>query len=305
MRTSFTDLVGCDAPIQLAAMGVVGTPELASAVIGAGGLGMLANPLSVQEVADAVASAARDNAGPLGVGFLIPFLVLEAVEEAARTVDVVEFFYGEPDPALVRIAGRHGAKVGWQTGSLAEARAAAEAGCSYIVVQGIEAGGHIRGTQRLDELLAEAVSTFDMPIVAAGGIGTAGRVSDVIEAGAAAVRVGTRFLAAPECAAHPLYVEALIRAGARDTVVTRAFGAEWPNASHRVLKTSLNHAERSTREVVASLGDLRIARFSAIPPHRDAQGDVLALAAYAGESVDAVNGIEPARAIVADLMSEL
>src|SRR5262244_1238589 len=68
-----------------------------------------------------------------------------AVAAAAARAQIVDFFWADPDPALVELAHRGGALACWQVGSLDEAKAAADAGCDVVVVQGIEAGGHIRG----------------------------------------------------------------------------------------------------------------------------------------------------------------
>ena len=62
-------------------------------------------------------------------------------------------------------------------------------------------------TQRLDDVLAETLAAVDVPVVAAGGVGTVERVAALLAAGAAAVRVGTRFVVAEEADAHPLYVQ--------------------------------------------------------------------------------------------------
>ena len=85
----------------------------------------------------------------LAANFLTAQIDQEAVAAAAARVPVVDFFWADPDPALVEIAHRGGALVSWQVGSLDEARAAAEAGCDVVVVQGTEAGGHIRGHRPL------------------------------------------------------------------------------------------------------------------------------------------------------------
>jgi nitronate monooxygenase len=119
--TGFTDLVGCELPVQLAAMGGVGTTELAAAVVAAGGLGMV--PRRVEPAA-----------GPCGVNFLVPFNPpLDEVEEEATRSRVVEFFYGDPRRDLVEAAHAGGARVGWQTGSADEAAAAEACGCDYVV----------------------------------------------------------------------------------------------------------------------------------------------------------------------------
>jgi nitronate monooxygenase len=285
-------------------MGAIGTPALAAAVSEAGGLGMIANPLSVAEVERSMESVRAITSRPIGIGFLIPFLVGEAVEAAAASANVVEFFYGDPDPDLVRVARAAGALVSWQTGSAPEALAAANAGCDFIVAQGVEAGGHIRGTQRLDDVLVDVLATVDVPVVAAGGVGTTERVAALLAAGAAAVRVGTRFVVAEEADAHPAYVEMLIAASRQDTVLTECFGIGWPNAPHRVLRSAVQAAEQLDEPVAGVVGDQEIARFSPLPPTREARGSVAAMALYAGESVDAVVRIQPARRIVAELTGE-
>src|SRR4051812_6152369 len=85
--------------------------------------------------------------------------------------------------------GGGGAVAGWQVGSFGEAQAAVRAGCDYVVAQGIEAGGNVRGTQPLEQVLLEVLSAVEVPVVAAGGIGSADRVSGVLALGASAVRV--------------------------------------------------------------------------------------------------------------------
>jgi len=80
------------------------------------------------------------------------------------------------------------AVVGWQVGTAEEARAAVEAGCDYVVVQGVEAGGHLRGADSLDVVLAAVLDGVRVPVVAAGGIATPERVADVLGRGADGVR---------------------------------------------------------------------------------------------------------------------
>src|SRR3954447_11291481 len=164
----FTELVGCRLPLQLASLGgPVGTPALAAAVSEAGGLGMIPNPAAA-DVAELVGRARAATDGPLGGGVLVPFLDRDAIQAAAAAADVVEFFYGDPDPEVVALARSRGGVVGWQVGSAQEAAAAERGGCAYVAVQGAEAGGHVRGTQRLHEVLAEALPEVGVPIVAAG-----------------------------------------------------------------------------------------------------------------------------------------
>jgi nitronate monooxygenase len=97
--TAFTELVGCQLPIQQAAMGGATTPELAVAVSRAGGLGMLQHG-GLTPLADRIAQVEQAQAGPFGVNFLMPFLDREAPADVGRA-HLVEFFYGAPDPGLV------------------------------------------------------------------------------------------------------------------------------------------------------------------------------------------------------------
>lgn len=309
METDFTRLVGCRLPLQLAGMGGVTTVELVAAVSEAGGLGMLnVSVIGVDEVRRAMDELGRATAAPWGVNFIVPFLDLSVLELCAAQARVVELFYGDPDADVVERAHRCGALVTWQVGSADEARAAADAGCDFVVAQGVEAGGHVRGTVGLLPLLDGVLRVVDVPVVAAGGIGTGRAVAAALAAGAAGVRVGTRFVAAAESGAHPQYVAALVSAAEGDTVLTEAFSVFWPGAPHRVL-----------RHCVEALGDLRddsvgeatvggmrmtLPKGAATVPDRDTSGTIAAMPHYAGQSVGAVTGVQPASEIVDELMSE-
>ena len=283
MRTRFTDLVGCALPFQLAVLGGVGTIELARAVERAGGLGMVPRRVVVPE----------PRSGNIGKGWLIPYLpALEEVTADARGLRVAEFFWGTPEPDIVEAGHAAGALVSWQTGSAEEARMAEAAGCDMVVVQGVEAGGHVRGTRPLDELLPDVLQAVSLPVVAAGGIASADRVAQLIAAGADAVRVGTRFLACPECDSHPIYVQELMRSRAEDTVLTDHFDddGQWP-APVRVLRVSLE-------------GALAAGNHATTPPARTAEAP-LTMACYAGLGVDHIRQIKPASEVVQELTAQI
>jgi NAD(P)H-dependent flavin oxidoreductase YrpB (nitropropane dioxygenase family) len=290
LPTRFTDLLGCRHPLQQAGMGGIATPDLAVAVARAGGLGMVSGGSRMSALLDAVPSGAA-----VGVNFLRPGLRdVPALEEAADRSPFVEFFWAEPDRRLVDVVHAGGALAGWQVGSAREARQAEAAGCDVVVAQGVEAGGHVRGTTGLLPLLDEVRAVTALPLVAAGGIGTGRAMAAALVAGADAVRVGTRFMAAHESTAHPDYVDSLIRSTADDTVLTTAFGDGWPDAPHRVLRTALAAGE--------ALGDEQV--WSPVWPDVTVGGAVEARALYAGQSVGAVRERRPAADIVAELVTE-
>jgi NAD(P)H-dependent flavin oxidoreductase YrpB (nitropropane dioxygenase family) len=313
MTNDFTRLVGCRLPLQQAAMGGVAVPELAGAVARAGALGMLCEFDTEPADARITRSLALAEGGTVGMGFIGEWLQgdLDTFELAAARLRVVEVFWSTPDAALVDRARRSGgALVAWQVGSLDEALAAQDAGCDLLVAQGTEAGGHVRGQTGRDELLAAVLARATVPVVAAGGIATAADVAAVLDAGAAAVRVGTRFVATAESSAHPDYIAALIAArSGDDTTLTMTFADGWPDAPHRVLASAVAAAEAFDGDVVAQLptpeGAVDISRFNVAPPSRGVEGAIEAMALYAGTGVGDVRSVQPAADVVAELTADL
>jgi NAD(P)H-dependent flavin oxidoreductase YrpB (nitropropane dioxygenase family) len=199
--------------------------ELAAAVSEAGGLGTIA--VNGAEAIRRELAAARALTGrPLAVNVLLPF-ARRGWFEAAAAADVVVTFWGEPKR-------RTGGVWLHQCGSVAEARRAQAAGADGVILQGVEAGGHVRGTTPAPQLLEEARGALpaDYPVLLAGGIAARDDVRAALEAGADAAVAGTRFLLSEESRAHPLYKERLL--DAEETLLTELFGAGWP-APHRVV----------------------------------------------------------------------
>jgi NAD(P)H-dependent flavin oxidoreductase YrpB (nitropropane dioxygenase family) len=298
----FAELVGCKLPLQQAGMSGTATAALAAAVSNAGGLGMIGigrqKCAVIERYLDEVATM---TSAPVGATCIAHFVRPDVVELVASRLPIIEFFYEWPD------ADRVPARVicGWQVGSVDEAKAAVNAGCQYVIVQGMEAGGHVRGHAPLSQLLHDVREAVEVPIVAAGGIGNAAAVRAAVALGADAVRIGTRFVATRESYAHPDYIAALVAAGTDDSVLTEAFGVGWPDAPHRVLRSSID-AAAAAPEVVGEtkLRDgnvMPMPRFGVSSPTRDTTGDIGAMALYAGRSVGSVDRIMTAAEVVADL----
>jgi NAD(P)H-dependent flavin oxidoreductase YrpB (nitropropane dioxygenase family) len=221
--------------------------ELAAAVSEAGGLGTIA--VNGAEAIRRELAAARALTGrPLAVNVLLPFARRDWFE-AAAAADVVVTFWGEP-------RRRTGGAWLHQCGSVEEARRARAAGADGIVVQGVEAGGHVRGTTPALQLLEEAKRALppDYPVLLAGGIAARGDVRAALEAGAEAAVAGTRFLLSEESRAHPLYKERLL--GSRETLLTDLFGAGWP-APHRVVPNAATEHHLAGRSSFAPIKDER------------------------------------------------
>lgn len=223
---SFLARAGIDSPLLQAGLGGgLSRHELAGAVSEAGGLGTIA-VIGAAAIERELSAARRLTGRPVAVNLLLP-LARRDWFEAAAEADVVVTFWGKPKR---RVPGT------WihQCGSVAEARSAWAAGADAVIVQGIEAGGHVRGTLPSLELLerVRAALPSGYPLLLAGGIAERSDVVRALEAGAAAAVAGTRFLLSEESRAHPEYRRRLVAAG--ETILTELFGAGWP-APHRVI----------------------------------------------------------------------
>ena len=312
MQTRFTRLVGCSVPIQQAAMGTISSPDLAVAVADAGGVGTVTGLGTPPEVLLRRLDGIRARtSGALSVNVLFPDVDEGLLADLATRVRLVDFYWFDPAARLVEVAHRAGALVNWQVGSVAEARAAVDAGCDVVTARGVEAGGHVRGVTPLRTLLPEVLAAVDVPVLAAGGIGDGLALAGVVAAGAAGARVGTRFLATTESGAHPAYKQAVIDATGDCTVVTGAFAVDCPlcatSPRARVLRASVERLAELDDDVVATLGRnrVRVPRGAGIPPVAGAEGHLDAMPMYAGAGAGAVTGIRPAAEVVAELAAAL
>ena len=317
LTTRFTELVGCAVPIQQAGMGAASPPALAAAVSNAGGLGMVGTARAGTGTVSAITAlldevdALTDR--PYGMNFLIapeflPYFDPAIFAVAASRARVVEFFWNWPDPTLVANVHEHGALVSWQVGSKEEAVVAQEAGVDLIIAQGVGAGGHVRGTVGVLALLDAVLDAVDVPVLAAGGIGSGRGVAAVLAAGADGARLGTRFIAATESDAHPRYIEALIAASPEATVLGSTFIIGW-DAPARTLRSAVEAAEAFAGDVVGeepSLDGTRVPvhRFQPVTPNADTTGAIETMTLLAGESVGSVTRVQPAAEIVREAAGE-
>src|SRR4051812_27657843 len=197
--SGFAERLGLEHPIVQAGMGGgVARHELAATVSEAGGLGTI-GLLPAPALATELRAARERTTRPVAVNLLLPFARRDHWAVAARA-DVVVTFWGRPRR---RVPGT------WlhQVGSVREALTAQRAGADGVIVQGVEAGGHVRGTHPGLVLLEQARRALpeDYPFLLAGGLVDATDVEEALAAGADAAVLGTRFLMSDESRAHPGY----------------------------------------------------------------------------------------------------
>ena len=160
-----------------------------------------------------------------------PFGQAQAELLARFTPRVVSFHFGLPSAELLAAVRKTGAQIWSSATTVAEARWLVAHGADVLIAQGWEAGGH-RGHFLSDDLseqigtfalLPQIVAAVDVPVVAAGGIATAGGVAAAMALGASAVQVGTALLCADEASTSALHRAALMSEAARHTTVTNVF----------------------------------------------------------------------------------
>jgi nitronate monooxygenase len=320
VTTPLCEALGTQVPIWNAGMGGgLAGPELAAAVSNAGGLGVLGmGGLPTPAIRESIHRVRALTDRPFGVNLIMPLMDEEAVACCLdERVPVLVLFWGDPSP-YVEDAHRAGTKLLVQCGSVEEARQTAASGADAVMIQGVEAGGHVRGTTALSVLLPATVEAVTpLPVIAAGGIATGRGLLAALDLGAQAVSLGTRFLCSEESRAAQEYKQRIVAAAAEDTRYTKMFDVGWPDATHRVLRnTAVREWEAAGSPPVGVrvgegdvIGKMPVAgqvvdlpRYGVFMPMEGFEGDLDHAVLYSGQSCALVNDILPAAQIVHDLV---
>lgn len=323
MQTELTERLDLEVPIVQAPIGPAASPGLAAAVAEAGGLGMLA--VTWQDAARTHATLEEIQSRtdrPVGVNLVLDETtrLLDADEQLDVCLEagarIVSFSFGH-DQRLIERTHEAGGTVLQTIGSAEDARRAQDEGADVVVAQGREAGGHVQGSVATLPLVPRVVDAVDVPVVAAGGIADGRGAAGALALGAHGVWMGTRFLATQEANVHARYRQRVLEAAETDTVYTTLFDKGWPGQPHRVLHNrTVDDWERAGQpasgsrpgedDIIAHLTeDLPVERYSAFLPLEDTEGNVEAMALYAGQSVGLTNEVQPAATVVNEVMDEL
>jgi nitronate monooxygenase len=320
ITTPLTERLGCRYPIISAGMGGPARAELAAAVSQAGGFGLLGMVREQPALIEREIAAVRQRTNrAFGVNLIpactTPKLLEEELAVCFNAGVPAMCFFWDVDAEAVAKAKRAGCLVLYQVGSVADAVKAEDAGADVIIVQGVEAGGHVWGRRGLSVLLPEVVDAVDVPVAASGGIVDGRGLAAALALGADGIHCGTAFLASTESYAHDYHKQRLVTAKPDETVHTDLFVINWPKgAPVRVLKNSVTAAaggklwgydpDKLPREVIGEDDGAKVHRYDTNSPLRNTSGDLEAMALYAGDGVARVGTIEPAGAIVERMMAE-
>lgn len=222
MKTALTELLNVKYPIVQGAMAWVADPDLASAVSNAGGLGIVGTGHdSVDRVREKIEEMKKKTDKPFAVNamFLNPNIdaVIDYLIDEAN-IKIVTTGAGNPSKYMKRFK-EAGIVVIPVVASVALAKRMERIGADAIVVEGMEAGGHIGRLTSL-ALLPQVVDAVSIPVIAAGGFGDGRSLAAALMLGAAGIQVGTRFVVAEESNAHENFKQSILKATDISTVVT-------------------------------------------------------------------------------------
>jgi enoyl-[acyl-carrier protein] reductase II len=314
-----TEFLGCDVAIMGGAMSWVSERNLVSAISNAGGFGVIAcgamNPeLLDTEIAE---TKARTNK-PFGVNLITMHPQLSDLIDICAKHDVGHVVLAgglPPGWAMDKIKGR-GAKLMAFAPALALAKKLMRSNVDALVIEGMEAGGHI-GPVSTSVLAQEILPNVahDIPVFIAGGIGRGEAIAAYLEMGAVGVQLGTRFVCATESIAHANFKKAFIRASARDAILSVQIDPRLPVIPVRALKNGETERFAAKQREVADLLDkgsvemaeaqLQIEHYWAGALRRAViDGDIETGSVMAGQSVGMVTREEPVAAIIQELVDE-
>ncbi|UCC65442.1 MAG: enoyl-[acyl-carrier-protein] reductase FabK [Anaerolineae bacterium] len=221
IRTILCDLLNIEHPIVQGGMAWMATAELVAAVSEAGGLGILGGGNAPPDYVRAqVQETKARTRKPFGVNIAIFSPYVDEVVQICidDEVPVVATGAGSPGPWMAQLK-EAGIKVMPVVASVALAKRLERMGADILVAEGTESGGHIGDVATLP-LVPQIVDAVSVPVVAAGGIADGRGLAAALALGAAGVQMGTRFICAEECVAHPNYKQKIVRAGDRATITT-------------------------------------------------------------------------------------
>ena len=314
-----TDFLGCEHAILCGAMSWVSERNLVSAISNAGGFGVIACGAMTPELLDGEIAATRALTDkPFGVNLITMHPQLFELIDVCKKhgVSHVVLAGGIPPKGSVEAIKAFGAKVIVFAPTLALAKKLLRSGGDALVIEGMEAGGHI-GPVATSVLAQEFLPALaeDHVVFVAGGIGRGEAIAGYLEMGACGVQLGTRFACATESIAHPEFKKAFFRAKARDAETSVQVDPRLPVIPVRALRNKgTEEFTRKQIEVAKLLDDgavdmleaqLQIEHFWAGALRRAViDGDVENGSLMAGQSVGMVTKEEPVADIMVQLMQE-
>ncbi len=312
-----TDFLGTRHAILCGAMTWVSESNLVSAISNAGGFGVIAGGnMPPGLLAEEIGKTREKTRFPFGVNMITVAPNFRShIDIVVREKVPFAIFAGSiPSGKDIERVKASGAKVLCFAPVLSLAKRMIKQGVDALIIEGNEAGGHI-GPVATSVLAQEFLLNIkEVPVFVAGGIGTGEMIAQYLSLGAAGAQLGTRFVVAEECIAHPRFKEAFIRAHARDAVPTSQFDPSLPTIPVRAivnegtqdfnrLQLDLLNKVKSGR-MSREEGQEKLEEFWVGALRRAViDGDIERGSLMAGQSVAFAKKIQPVAGIIEDLVS--
>ena len=300
LKTPLCNLLGIDHPIIQGGMAHLGTAELVSAVSNAGGLGIIgAGNAPPDWVKEQIYLTRLLTDKPFGLNiFLMSPFAEEIIELAIRErVPIVATGGGNPGTYIPRLK-QAGVKVMPVVSSVALARRLERAGADALVAEGMESAGHIGETTTM-ALVPQVVNSVRIPVVAAGGIADGRGLVAALALGAQGIQMGTRFICAEECIAHPRFKQKILEVTDRATMVT----GESLGHPVRCLKNKMT--QQFLRMEKAGVSKEELEEFGKAKLYLGViEGDVEKGSLMAGQIAGLIKEIKPAKEIIQGIVAE-
>lgn len=297
---TITQLLGIKYPVFQGAMAQIARFELASAVSNAGGLGILASGgMSPEELREQIKKCKEQTTKPFAVNLMLMMPNINEIIDVVieEGVKIVTTGAGTPRKFMPRLT-EAGVKVIPVIPSVKAAKKMEELGCAAVVVEGMEAGGHV-GTSTTMALLPQVTKAVNIPVIAAGGIADGQGVAAAFCLGASGVQMGTVFLATHECPISIEYKNLIVEADDTSTTLTgMKFGAPVRGIKNELTKRYHElEAQSSTLMELEelTLGSLRKAVYD---------GDVENGSVMSGQIAGLVDEIRSVEQVIVDVLEE-
>lgn len=300
MKTKLTELLNIEYPIVQGAMAWVSDAKLVAAVGNAGGTGVIATGgREASWVREQIREAKKLTDKPFGVNVV---LMDKDVEEKIKIICEEKVAYvttgaGNPVPHIKTFHDA-GIKVIPVVPSLKLAKRVQDNGADAIVIEGMEAGGHI-GKLTTMALMTQVIPEINIPVIVAGGFSDGRGVAAALTMGASGIQIGTRFYASEECNVHINAKQAIVDANDLGTEVTGALHGH----AVRMLKNKLSDKYIEMERSGAPEEEL-IKLVTGTSRKAPEEGDIEWGAVQAGQSLSVITKIEPCKVIIERLMEE-
>jgi len=297
---AITKLLGIKYPVFQGAMAQIARYQLASAVSNAGGLGIIASGgMSPEQLREEIVNCKKHTDKPFAVNLMLMMHNIDEIIDVVieEGVGIVTTGAGTPRKYMPKLK-EAGIKVIPVIPSVKAAKKMEELGCDAVVVEGMEAGGHV-GESTTMALLPQVTSAVNIPVIAAGGIADGRGVAAAYCLGASGVQMGTVFLATEECPVSENYKNAILEAVDTSTTLTGTkFGAPVRGIKNELTKRYHELEEKSSTLMELeelTLGSLRKAAY---------EGDVENGSIMSGQIAGLVNEIRPVKDVIEGIFEE-